>query len=65
MWDCSGISTVWSISQVNRALLDQEIAGFFPGYFALVMATGIVSIASSLLGLRLVAQALFAVNIIA
>ncbi len=50
---------------MNRALLDQEIAGFFPGYFALVMATGIVSIASELLGLHPVAQTLLAVNIIA
>lgn len=39
-----------------------DLAGLHPAYFALVMATGIVSIASDLLGLRLVALALFALN---
>ncbi len=34
-----------------------------PAYFALVMATGIVSIAADLTGRRLVAVALFALNI--
>ena len=37
-------------------------ASLFPGYFALVMATGVVSIACQLLGLRPVALALVAVN---
>lgn len=36
-----------------------------PGYFALVMATGIVSIASSQLGMRLVAWGLFWINVAA
>ncbi len=39
------------------------LAGMHPGYFALVMATGIVSIASHLVGLRAVALALFALNL--
>ncbi len=34
----------------------------FPGYFAMVMATGAASIAASLMGMRAVALALFAVN---
>lgn len=43
----------------------QEIAGFFPGYFSLVMATGIVSIASDLLGAHLLAQVLLVINLVA
>jgi tellurite resistance protein TehA-like permease len=39
------------------------IAGLFPGYFALVMATAIVSIASLLLGWRTLAIALLAINL--
>lgn len=41
------------------------IADLFPGYFALVMATGIVSIAAFLLEMRTVARALLAVNVAA
>jgi tellurite resistance protein TehA-like permease len=37
----------------------------FPGYFALVMATGIVSIAAHLMGMRTIAQGLLAVNVAA
>lgn len=37
----------------------------FPGYFALVMATGIVSIAASLLEMTIVAWALLIVNVLA
>lgn len=40
-------------------------ADLFPGYFALVMATGIVSIATQLLEMRTVALALLVVNIAA
>ena len=39
------------------------VAGLFPGYFALVMATGIVSIASQMLGWSRIAVALLAVNL--
>ncbi|MGE0872594.1 MAG: tellurite resistance/C4-dicarboxylate transporter family protein [Kofleriaceae bacterium] len=39
------------------------LAGMHPAYFALVMATGIVSIACDLLGLHPVAIALFALNL--
>lgn len=38
------------------------LAEMHPAYFALVMATGIVSIACQLLGLRLIASALFPLN---
>jgi len=51
-------------SKVTSAA-QEGIRGLFPGYFALVMATGIVSIASHLLGFEWVAQALFLVNKIA
>src|SRR5262245_40553913 len=40
------------------------VAGLFPGYFALVMATGIVSIACHLLGLPGVARTLLPVNLV-
>ena len=45
-----------------RASVRVGVAGFFPGYFALVMATGIVSIAAFLLALRPIAYALLALN---
>ena len=37
-------------------------ANLFPGYFALVMATGAVSVASFLLGYALIARALVWLN---
>ncbi|WP_394831548.1 tellurite resistance/C4-dicarboxylate transporter family protein [Pendulispora rubella] len=40
------------------------LAQMHPAYFALVMATGIVSIAAHLLGLRIVAAALYPLNVI-
>lgn len=43
--------------------LAKAVAGLFPGYFALVMATGIVSIAAHLLGWPRLARALFWVNL--
>ncbi len=45
-----------------RAGILEGAASLFPGYFALVMATGVVSIACHLLGLRPIALALIAVN---
>jgi tellurite resistance protein TehA-like permease len=46
------------------AAFDQRLAGMHPAYFALVMATGIVSIAARLLGLPVVPEALFALNLV-
>ena len=43
----------------------KAVADLFPGYFALVMATGIISIAAHLLEMRTVALALLVVNLIA
>lgn len=42
--------------------IDQALSDLFPGYFALVMATGIVSIAAYLLAMNSFAYALLAVN---
>lgn len=47
---------------VLRRTLLSAAEELFPGYFALVMATGVVSIASHLLGLPLFANALVGVN---
>jgi tellurite resistance protein TehA-like permease len=46
------------------AALDDRLAGMHPAYFALVMATGIVSIAAHLLGLPAIPKALFALNLV-
>lgn len=43
--------------------MDAGIRDLFPGYFAVVMATGIVSLAAFLLGFRGLGWALFAINI--
>ena len=48
----------------SNALL-QAAAGLFPGYFALVMATGIISIAAYLLEMNIVALSLLVLNILA
>jgi tellurite resistance protein TehA-like permease len=48
-----------------RAWLDREVASLYPGCFALVMATGIISNAFFLEDRRAVADALFAVNLVA
>lgn len=52
--------TVASGGSIARAA-----ANLFPGYFALVMATGIISIAAQLLGMRLIALALLFINLAA
>ncbi|HEY5961569.1 MAG TPA: tellurite resistance/C4-dicarboxylate transporter family protein [Polyangiaceae bacterium] len=55
-----GLATV----RTRRRLLF-GVQNLFPGYFALVMATGIVSIATESLSMPLVARALFALNVLA
>ncbi|HEU4510882.1 MAG TPA: tellurite resistance/C4-dicarboxylate transporter family protein [Pyrinomonadaceae bacterium] len=49
----------------NRNFILQAVADLFPGYFALVMATGIISIACYLLEMQTLAVALLVVNIVA
>jgi tellurite resistance protein TehA-like permease len=41
-----------------------SLAGLSPAYFGMVMATGIVSLASHLLGMPVLARALFALNVV-
>ena len=48
-----------------RSWLTRLVGGLYPGAFALVMATGIISNAMWLVGRREVSDALFAVNVIA
>ena len=50
------------MSSRTSAWIRDGAASLFPGYFALVMATGVVSIACHFLGLRPVALALVAIN---
>ena len=51
--------------RVVRAIILGAAETLFPGYFALTMATGVVSIASALLGMQPLAWALLIVNWIA
>ena len=46
-------------------LIRNSIKGLHPAYFAMVMSTGIISIASNLLGFTGIAYALFYINIVA
>jgi tellurite resistance protein TehA-like permease len=53
-----------ALNAAGRAVKPSELlATLHPAYFALVMATGIVSVAAHLLGLRGVAVPLFAMNV--
>jgi len=52
-----------AVAHTLRRLAKHGIADLPPAYFSLVMATGIVSIASDLLGMPRIALALFYVNI--
>ncbi len=54
-----------TLAGTARAMVLSAAETLFPGYFALTMATGVVSIACALLGLPLVARALLVVNWIA
>ena len=48
----------------NNRLI-QGAADLFPGYFAIVMATGIISTATFLLGMKWLAWALLVINLVA
>jgi len=50
---------------MNNLRLRHGLADLYPGYFALVMATGIVSVAGYQLGFHQVARLLFLINIVA
>ena len=49
----------------NRAFIFRAVEDLFPGYFALVMATGIISIACFLLEMKAIALILLAINVVA
>jgi len=49
----------------KRNALSRAAANLFPGYFALVMATGIISVACFLLGMRTLSLALLVINVVA
>ncbi|HRI58018.1 MAG TPA: C4-dicarboxylate ABC transporter, partial [Anaerolineae bacterium] len=48
-----------------RSQLADGVANLFPGYFALVMATGIISVAAWLSGMTPLAWGLLAINVVA
>lgn len=52
----------WKNNGVGRGRVAAGVAELFPGYFALVMATGIVSIAAFLLDMPFVAYPLLVIN---
>jgi tellurite resistance protein TehA-like permease len=54
-----------TMRQAPAAAASSALATFFPGYFSLVMATGIVSIAAHFTGLDAIAQAMLWFNVIA
>jgi tellurite resistance protein TehA-like permease len=54
----------WSAESVKEAF-ERGVADLFPGYFALVMATGILSIATYRLDMPLIAWALLVINAVA
>ena len=53
------------MSDARPNALFRAAADLFPGYFALVMATGIISIACFLLGMKAVSLVLFVITVIA
>src|ERR1700730_7895537 len=52
-------------NEVKENRIIQAAADLFPGYFAVVMATGIISTATFLLGMKWLAWALLAINLVA
>jgi tellurite resistance protein TehA-like permease len=58
-------ATAGAAAEAAPPVAAQGLAGFHPATFALVMATGIESIACQTLGLRWVARALLVINLIA
>jgi len=53
------------MNDARRNPLSRVAADLFPGYFALVMATGIISIACFLLGMKTISLVLLIINVIA
>jgi len=59
------MTTVEASADIQTGDAGRGLRDLHPSYFALVMATGIVSIAAHLRGLEWIAQALFALNVAA
>ena len=59
------MTTVATPRRTLGSALNKGIENLFPGYFAMVMATGIVSLAADQAGLRMVAWTLFLIALIA
>lgn len=55
----------WIKSAVSVSSLKTTVEDLHPAYFAMVMATGIVSIAANLYDMRILAVALFWLNVLA
>jgi tellurite resistance protein TehA-like permease len=53
------------MTDARRNVLARAAADLFPGYFALVMATGIISIACFLLGMKAISLVLLVINVVA
>lgn len=51
--------------ETTENIVDQAISNLYPGYFALVMATGIISIATYQLKMHWVSESLFQINKVA
>jgi tellurite resistance protein TehA-like permease len=58
---CTNLKVYFGYSAM-KVLIEQAVSDLYPGYFAMVMATGIISIAAQLLGLGWVAGLLFLLN---
>ncbi len=56
---------IYCATRMKNGKVNKAAANLFPGYFALVMATGIISIAAFQLKMRPVAWVLLAINLIA
>jgi hypothetical protein len=52
------------VSGTGGTVIDRAAAGLHPAYFALVMATGIVSLAASVQGFAAIARGLFWLNLV-
>ena len=53
------------MNAIRPNILSRAAADLFPGYFALVMATGIISIACFLLEMKTISLALLVINVVA
>lgn len=60
-----GQAPLAGLSRELREALAREVADLHPAYFAMVMATGVLDVSCRLLGVRLLAEILFWINLVA